>query len=297
MSDLRSPETRQPERVAVYKECTRTYGRVCRCVRWQAAECFPEGRKFPQLGSHLQHVCSQTVAREMLHAKCMETKQDRMRNASKHRKKLMQPASYGHQVVEKLHREALQTPCACRAEIQAMRKQRKQRPRKQRGASCSDSDKEDPPGLCVACRKHPLAFGAVTLFTRKCPQCNAVVHSNIRDGLIDTRNTLEARTDGKEPACGYQFMVEDVEVVQAHTYHQGLQIITNAHIATQPRCQANDTDASIQGITGEARASSSRTRRLFCVNAGEVVRRAACLHAPLPAAQCRCAVSLLGRQN
>ena len=126
----------------------------------------------------------------------------------------MQPASYGHQVVEKLHREALQTPCACRAEIQAMRKQRKQRPRKQRGASCSDSDKEDPPGLCVACRKHPLAFGAVTLFTRKCPQCNAVVHSNIRDGLIDTRNTLEARTDGKEPACGYQFMVEDVEVVQ-----------------------------------------------------------------------------------
>ena len=41
--------------------------------------------------------------------------------------------------------------------------------------------------------------------------------ANETAGRVDTRNTLEARTDNKKSACGHQFSVQDGEVVQEPT--------------------------------------------------------------------------------
>ena len=67
--------------------------------------------------------------------------------------------------------------------------------------------------LCNACSSQSGQVSEANLFTHECPQCKAVVHSNGRDGRVDTRNTSESRAEDASQHCGRQFTVRAGKVV------------------------------------------------------------------------------------
>ena len=283
LSDFSEAQKKQPEQVAVCKECTRTYRergtptRCSRCLQWRATECFP---------SHIANfhswarTCNMCVAKRQcctcaawLSERCFtrnawKQNRDRICNACRHcknsRSLRVTANRWRQKYQEKQRKRRAQVALdACWAEIQTRKKQRCQGVCKRCGSCYIRNMDNDITELCTACDSQSSQNSEASLFTYECPQCKAIVHSNVRDGRVDTRNTSEHRAANAAQQCGHQFTVRAGKVVNIlHTY-------------CCPHCrktvQSSITDGQVDGRT-------QGCEHRFAVKNGKVVERSAILH-------------------
>ena len=221
---------------------TRTPTRCSRCRHWQASECLPG--KVANVHSWAR-TCSMCAAKRQCWAcgpwlleRCFKKNvwkqsKDRICNACKRCKNsrcLRATAKrWWKNYAEKVRKRRAALD-ACRAEIQAMRKefvqavrsklQRRRDERSCRSLRCL-------PKARSSVRWRGLVYIQMPAARNATPSCSPIL--NIRDFCIDARNTLESRTDDKKLACGHQFSVQDGEIAQMPAWIYAYQ---------WPRCNA-----------------------------------------------------------